>query len=103
MRKGVLAGVIIAASACVSAIVWANQNKNEIVGLTPEQVNWFTPPYYTDGRQRARLFGDSTQGGAWIERVKIPPGARVNGNPSASRFSMYLTATLRASVRIRPI
>ncbi len=77
MRKGALVGAMIAASAFVSAVVWAKQNKNEIVGLTPEQVNWFTPPYYTDARQRARLFGDSTQGGSWIERVKIPVGARV--------------------------
>lgn len=77
MRKGVLVGAIIALGAFVSAIVWANQTRKEIVGLTPEQVSWFTPPYYTDGRQRARLAGDSTQGGAWIERVKIPSGARV--------------------------
>ena len=75
MRKVVLIGAIIAASALVSVMVWAKQNKKEIVGLTPEQVNWFTPPYYTDGRQRARLAGDSTQGGAWIDRVKIPRAA----------------------------
>jgi quercetin dioxygenase-like cupin family protein len=30
-----------------------------------------------DGRQRAQLFGDSSQGGAWIDRVRIPGGARV--------------------------
>ena len=36
-----------------------------------------TPPYYNDGRQRAQLFGDSGQGGTWIDRVKIPGGARV--------------------------
>jgi quercetin dioxygenase-like cupin family protein len=48
-----------------------------IVGLTPEQVRWFTPPYYRDGRQRAQLLGDSTRGGAWIDRVKIPAGGRV--------------------------
>lgn len=73
MRKGVLAGAIIAAGALVSAIAWAKQYKKEIVGLTPEQVNWFTPPYYTDGRQRARLVGDSSQGGAWIERAHTHP------------------------------
>ena len=77
MRKVMLIGAIIAASTVVSAMVWAKQNQKEIVGLRPEQINWFTPPYYTDGRQRARLVGDSTQGGAWIDRVKIPRGARV--------------------------
>jgi quercetin dioxygenase-like cupin family protein len=51
--------------------------KKEILGVTPDQVHWFTPSYYKDGRQRARLLGDSSQGGAWVDRVKIPAGARV--------------------------
>ena len=55
----------------------AQQHGQTIVGVTPEQVRWFTPPYYTDGRQRARLFGDSSQNGAWVDRVKIPAGKRV--------------------------
>ena len=37
----------------------------------------FTPSYYTDGRERAQLLGASSQGGAWIDRVKIPAGKRV--------------------------
>ena len=45
--------------------------------MTPQDVRWFTPPYYTDGRQRAQMFGDSSQGGTWIDRVKIPAGGRV--------------------------
>ena len=55
----------------------ADANKKEIVALTPQEVRWFTPPYYTDGRERAQLLGDSSQGGAWIDRVKIPAGKRV--------------------------
>lgn len=39
-------------------------------------MRWFTPSYYKDGRQRAQLFGDSSQAGAWIDRVKIPGGMR---------------------------
>ena len=65
----------------VTAVAWATslaeQSKKEIVGLTADEVRWFTPPYYNDGRQRAQLFGDSSQGGTWIDRVKIPGGARV--------------------------
>jgi quercetin dioxygenase-like cupin family protein len=53
------------------------QKKREITGITVEQVRWSTPPYYKDGRQRAQLFGDSSQGGAWVDRVKIPAGTRV--------------------------
>jgi quercetin dioxygenase-like cupin family protein len=53
------------------------RNEKEVIGLTPEQVPWFTPPYYKDGRQRAQMFGNSSQGGAWIDRVKIPSGMRV--------------------------
>jgi quercetin dioxygenase-like cupin family protein len=45
--------------------------------VTPLQVRWFTPSYYTDGRERAQLLGDSSQGGAWVDRVKIPAGKRV--------------------------
>ncbi|HKE15392.1 MAG TPA: cupin domain-containing protein [Kofleriaceae bacterium] len=51
--------------------------RREVVGLTPQQVKWFTPPYYKDGRQRAQLLGDSSKGGAWVDRVKIPGGKRV--------------------------
>ena len=70
-----------AAVTIIAAVAWATSlaesNKKEIVGLTADQVRWFTPPYYTDGRQRAQLFGDSSAGGAWIDRAKIPGGARV--------------------------
>ena len=73
----IVATLLIALAAVTLARAWAGQNKKEIVGLTREQVRWFTPPYYKDGRQRAQLFGDSSQDGAWIDRVKIPAGARV--------------------------
>lgn len=62
------------------ATTLAEPGKKEIVGLTADEVRWFTPPYYSDGRQRAQLFGDSSQGGTWIDRVKIPGGARVLGH-----------------------
>ena len=77
MRKVVFLVLIVAATAVTSVMVWSKQNKKEIVAITPEQVKWFTPPFYSDGRQRAHLLGDSTQGGVWIDRVKIPSGARV--------------------------
>jgi quercetin dioxygenase-like cupin family protein len=76
--------VILAATAIVPALAavmlanpWGFQNKKGIVAITPEHVRWFTPSYYKDGRQRAQLFGDSRQAGAWVDRVKIPAGARV--------------------------
>ena len=68
-------GVIVAAVAWTTSL--AERSKKEIVGITADEVRWFTPPYYNDGRQRAHLFGDSSQGGTWIDRVKIPAGARV--------------------------
>ena len=55
----------------------ADTNKKEIIAFTPLQVRWFTPSYYTDGRERAQLLGDSSQGGAWVDRVKIPANRRV--------------------------
>ena len=55
----------------------ADTNKKEIIAFTPVQVRWFTPSYYTDGRERAQLLGDSSQGGVWVDRVKIPAGKRV--------------------------
>lgn len=67
--------------AIVTAVSWATSlaesNKKDIVGLTADQVRWFTPPYYNDGRLRAHLFGDSGQGGTWVDRVKVPADARV--------------------------
>lgn len=69
--------VTAAAVMSLGAMTWESQRKKEVVGITAEQVRWTTPPYYTDGRQRAQLFGDSNQGGAWVDRVKIPAGKRV--------------------------
>ena len=76
-RKIVLVASMIAAMAVASAVAWSKQSKNQIVGLRPGEIKWFTPPYYNDGRQRAQLLGDSTQDSAWIDRVKIPSGGRV--------------------------
>src|SRR6202007_1184853 len=58
----------------------ADTNKKEIIAFTPLQMRWFTPSYYTDGRERAQLFGDSGQGGAWVDRVRIPAGKRVRAH-----------------------
>ncbi len=55
----------------------AQTTKKNIVAFTPRQVRWFTPSYYTDGRERAQLLGDSSKGGDWVDRVKIPAGKRV--------------------------
>ncbi len=73
MKRLMLAVLVFAAI----TLTWADTNKKEIVALTPQEVRWFTPSYYTDGRERAQLLGDSSQGGAWIDRVKIPAGKRV--------------------------
>src|SRR2546423_13672250 len=75
MLFGVAAVVIVPGA--VTLATWASESKKEIVGITAEQVRWFTPPYYKDGRQRAQLFGDSGKGGAWVDGAKIPSGKRV--------------------------
>src|SRR5262245_4201679 len=54
----------------------ADQEK-QVTALAPQDVRWFTPPYYTDGRQRAHLRGDSSKGGEWIDRVRIPNDSRI--------------------------
>ena len=74
MKKTLL---MAAAAAMTLAMTQNGKTNKEIVGLTPKQVKWFTPSYYQDGRQRAQLFGDSSHGGAWVDRVKIPSGGRV--------------------------
>src|SRR5512147_1696061 len=68
----VAAATLIAGAAVMSPAQVAGQDRRELTAVTPEGVPWFTPSYYQDGRQRAHLFGDSDQGGAWIDRVKIP-------------------------------
>lgn len=79
MNKMLFAAAVVLTflGAVTLATTCAYQIKKEIVGITAEQVRWFTPPYYKDGRQRAQLFGDSNQGGAWVDRVKIPGAMRV--------------------------
>jgi hypothetical protein len=45
---------MITAIAIASAMAWSNQKKNEIVGLRPEEIKWFTPPYtMTAGNERS--------------------------------------------------
>ena len=79
MKRVLLAAAVAMTviAALTSAMTWAKQDKKKVVSVTPEQVRWFTPPYYKDGRQRAQIYGDSSQGGAWVDRVKIPAGLRV--------------------------
>jgi quercetin dioxygenase-like cupin family protein len=73
MKRLMLAVLVLAAI----TLTLADSNKKEIIAITPLQVLWLTPSYYTDGRERAQLLGDSSQGGAWIDRVKMPAGKRV--------------------------
>ena len=75
---------ILSAAAAVIAILavfgWSTsmaEQSKEIIGVTADEVRWFTPSFYTDGRQRAHLLGDSSQDGDWVDRVKIPGGVRV--------------------------
>ena len=79
MKKVLLAAaaVVMVFSAVTLTRTSGGQNKKDVVGITPDQVRWFTPPYYKDGRERAQLLGDSSQDGAWVDRVKIPAGGRV--------------------------
>ena len=79
MTKVLLAAAVamIAPLAVTLAISRDAQNTRGIVAFAPDHVQWFTPSYYKDGRQRAQLFGDSSRGGLWIDRVKIPAGGRV--------------------------
>ena len=72
-----IAAVITIAATVAWKTGFGEANEKAIVALTAAEVRWTTPPYYNDGRQRARLFGDSSNGGIWIDRVKIPAGARV--------------------------
>src|SRR5262245_26035510 len=53
------------------------QTSRQLTALAPQDIRWFTPSYYTDGRERAQLLGDSGKGGPWIDRVRIPGGSRV--------------------------
>src|SRR5581483_389656 len=68
---------VLAIAVLACAALLAQGTKNAIKAVTPDKVQWFTPTYYTDGRQRAQLFGDSSKGGPWIDRVKVPSGGRV--------------------------
>ena len=54
MKRLVLAVSIFAAI----TLTLADTNKKEIISFTPLQVRWFTPSYYTDGRERAQLLDD---------------------------------------------
>lgn len=87
MKRVVLAiaAVAMVLTTLTVAMTGADQEKKEVVGLTPERMQWFTPSNYKDGRQRARLFGDASQGGAWVDRIKIPSGTRALAHTQLAR------------------
>ena len=72
LSRGVMRKLVFAAGALMSG-----EGNREITGITPAQVRWFTPSYYSDGRERAQLLCDSSRGRPWIDRAKIPAGKRV--------------------------
>ena len=76
--------VFAAITTAAITLTLADADKKEITAITTQQVRWFTPSYYTDGRERAQLLGDSSQGGAqggtWIDRVKMPADTRVRAH-----------------------
>ena len=72
MKRSMLAGLVFGAM----TLMLGDTNK-QIIAFTPAEVRWFTPSYYTDGRERAQLLGDSSRGGPWIDRARIPAGKRV--------------------------
>ena len=81
MKKRIFVAIIVCVSTILGmtvmiAIARKNAQKS-IKGLTPAEVRWFTPSYYNDGRRRARMLGDSSQGGVWVDRAQIPSGAHV--------------------------
>lgn len=51
--------------------------RRQVTAVAPKDIRWSTPAYYTDGRQRAHLLGDSSKGGEWIDRVRIPGDSKV--------------------------
>jgi quercetin dioxygenase-like cupin family protein len=77
MSRTFLPATLILLAAITTALTKGQKGEKDIVGITPPQVQWFTPTYYTDGRQRAQLYGDSSQSGPRIDRVKIPAGSHV--------------------------
>ena len=77
MKWTLLAAAIAVAAAAAPSVTRAGESGKGVVGLLPEQVRWFTPPYYRDGRQRAQMYGDSSRDGAWVDRVKMPAGSSV--------------------------
>jgi quercetin dioxygenase-like cupin family protein len=80
MSRTFLPATLTVLVAITSALIRGQEGPKGIVGLKPAQVHWFTPTYYTDGRQRAQLYGDSNHGGPWIDRVKIPAGKHVTAH-----------------------
>lgn len=74
----------LAAAARTPSQAQVDQQGHAIVAVTPDQVLWLTPTYYTDGRQRAHLYGDSGRDGAWVDRVKIPGHSRVLAHTHSS-------------------
>ncbi len=77
MRTTFVPATLIVMVVITATLIRGQNGQKDIVGVTPAQVRWFTPTYYTDGRQRAQLYGDSSQDGPWIDRVKIPAGKHV--------------------------
>ena len=77
MRSTRVSVAVVLALAFRAAPSTALGEEKQVTALAPPDIRWFTPSYYTDGRQRAHLLGDSTKGGEWTDRVRIPGGSQV--------------------------
>ena len=77
MRKLMFVGMVAVLIKGTLPMIFAQLRPSQVVGITPEQVRWFTPTYYKDGRQRAQMYGDSSKDNPWVDRVKIPANAHV--------------------------
>lgn len=53
---------------------------SDIVRLVPTDLRWQTLPQFTDGRERALLFGRPEADGDWVYRVRIPRPIRVDAH-----------------------
>ena len=68
----------LALSLTVSGVYGADDLPNGAVRITPKELKW--GPGRLPGQELARLIGDSTKPGPYVERVKFPANFTVQGH-----------------------
>jgi mannose-6-phosphate isomerase-like protein (cupin superfamily) len=84
-----LLAVIIVPAPGTAQTPHSRAETTDAVKMAPDDVQWRVMPQFSDGRERALLFGNPEKGGDWVYRIRVPRPIRVE--PHTHPVDEYIT------------